>query len=254
MISRSESVRDLWVHMSNDRTFQVHIKNMVTLCRRVAWWTPKTFRTRERETLLPLWKTFVLSRLDNCSQLWSSRECETNWKSNTALMHKEYWFHAKGGLLKEAERAQSLFPEEKTRVVCGNIFWKILTDLDPNFGIDSHANPRTGRYCKMSKVPSTPSKRNKHYGNSVALKVPKSFNILRGNLKILHVANLDIFKECLEKFLSEIQDEPITRQETQKGAALSNSLLHQNQYRKPHHVTTVRAAAWPLPRDEIIKR
>ena len=100
-VPESQSVRDLGIYMSNDASFHAHVTKMAVTCRRLAGWILRAFRTRDQETMLVLWRTFVLSRLDYCSQLWSPhsvkltaqleaiQRCYT--KRIASVQHLSYW-------------------------------------------------------------------------------------------------------------------------------------------------------------------
>eukprot|EP00106_Octopus_bimaculoides_P015617 XP_014783059.1 PREDICTED: RNA-directed DNA polymerase from mobile element jockey-like [Octopus bimaculoides] len=82
--------------------------------------------------------------LDYCSQL-QSPESVKQIVELKAIQHqdtKKIDSMQNDGLLGEATGAESLFPGEKTKEICGDIYiWKILEGVAPNFGIDSYTNP-----------------------------------------------------------------------------------------------------------------
>ena len=61
-----ESVNDLGVTLSANCEFKDHITNTVNKCSQSSGWILRTFKT-----LITLYKSLVLPRLDYCSQLWS---------------------------------------------------------------------------------------------------------------------------------------------------------------------------------------
>lgn len=66
-------MRDLGIGICNDVSFHAHITKFAAKCRQPAGWILSTFRTRDQEVMLNLWKTFVFNCLDYWSQLWSPR-------------------------------------------------------------------------------------------------------------------------------------------------------------------------------------
>ena len=61
-----------WVsNMSGDCTFNYHISSLSKKCANLSGWILRTFYTRDCITMLTLFKSIVLSRLDYGSQLWS---------------------------------------------------------------------------------------------------------------------------------------------------------------------------------------
>lgn len=65
------TVHDLRIGMSKDASFPMHVTNMVAMCRQTAGEILKTFRTRDQEIMLVLWRRFFLNHLDYWAQLWS---------------------------------------------------------------------------------------------------------------------------------------------------------------------------------------
>ena len=65
IINPSDNVLGLGIFMSSNCSFEFHINN---LCKN---WILRTFTTGDSITMITLFKTLVLSRLDYGSQLWS---------------------------------------------------------------------------------------------------------------------------------------------------------------------------------------
>ena len=228
-IPELDTVRDLGIKMSKDATFRAHIAGMVAKCRRMAGWILRTFRARDQETMLTLWRTYVLSHMDYCSQLWSPHsvgliaELEAVQRCFTrkiaSMKQLSYW---------DRLRELRLYSLERRRDRYAVIYvWKILEGIAPNFGIESYINPRTGRHCKVPKVPTFSSKARTIYCSSLGFRGPQLFNSLPRELRDLQGVGVDTFKKHLDNLLSRVPDEPTSRQETQRRTATSNSLLHQ---------------------------
>lgn len=60
-------MKDLSVNMSDDTSLKNKIARVAAKCRELAGWI------LVRETMFVLWKTFILSRLYYCSQMWSAK-------------------------------------------------------------------------------------------------------------------------------------------------------------------------------------
>ena len=71
IITPSSEVFDLGVFMSGDCTFHFQVTNLYKRCSNLTGWILRTFSTRETRTMMTLFKSLVLSRLDYASQLWS---------------------------------------------------------------------------------------------------------------------------------------------------------------------------------------
>ena len=71
IISLSMTVFDLGIYMSGDCTFNYHISSLSKKCANLSGWILRTFYTRYCITMLTLFKSNVISRLDYGSPLWS---------------------------------------------------------------------------------------------------------------------------------------------------------------------------------------
>ena len=71
IISPSRNILDLGIYMYGDCTFNYHISNLSKKCANLSGWILRTLYTRDCITMLTLFKSIMLSRLDNGSQLWS---------------------------------------------------------------------------------------------------------------------------------------------------------------------------------------
>ena len=57
--------------MSSDCSFDFHISNLVKRTKHLTGWILRTFSSRDKLTMLTLFKALVMSRLDYGCQLWS---------------------------------------------------------------------------------------------------------------------------------------------------------------------------------------
>ena len=72
IINPSDNVLDLGIFMSSSNcSFEFHMENLCKKCSNLSGWILRTFTTRDSITMLILFKSIVLSRLDYGSQLWS---------------------------------------------------------------------------------------------------------------------------------------------------------------------------------------
>ena len=71
IIYQYRNVLDLGNNMSGDCTFNFNISSLSKKCANLSGWIMRTFYTRDCITMLTLFKSIVLSRLDYGSQLWS---------------------------------------------------------------------------------------------------------------------------------------------------------------------------------------
>ena len=61
----------LGIFMSSNCSFEFHIQNLCKNVSNLSGWILRTFTTRDSITMLTLFKSLVLPRLDYGSQLWS---------------------------------------------------------------------------------------------------------------------------------------------------------------------------------------
>ena len=71
IINPSDNVLDLGIFMSSNCSLEFHIQNLCTKCSNLSGWILRTFTARDSITMMTLYKSLVLPRLDYGSQLWS---------------------------------------------------------------------------------------------------------------------------------------------------------------------------------------
>ena len=74
IIPQSTDVPDLGIIMSKDCSFGSHISSLSRKYNNLAGWILRSFISRDRLTMLTLFKSLVISRLDYTSQLWSTHK------------------------------------------------------------------------------------------------------------------------------------------------------------------------------------
>ena len=65
-----QHIKDLGVTMSSDCSFYEHIDLKIKQCRQLTGWILRTFKARDKSTMLTLFKSLVLPRLEYGCQLW----------------------------------------------------------------------------------------------------------------------------------------------------------------------------------------
>ena len=70
-ISVTTNAKDLGILLSSDGGFTDHIMSVVQKAMQLSGWVLRTFYTLERQPMLTLYKSLILSRLDYCSALWN---------------------------------------------------------------------------------------------------------------------------------------------------------------------------------------
>ena len=227
-IQCGEHVRDLGVQMSADATFTQHITDLVRAASQKCGWILRVFKTRDRTTLLTLWKSLVAPLLDYCCQLWSPctpgliQKLETVqhsfFKKIAGLHSLDYWE------LLAALKMPSL-QRRRERYICMYV-WKILEGLVPNFGLESTNSKRRGRSCVVPTVKRTAGQRMQTIRhNSMGVLGPRIFNCLPSKVRDISGCSIDTFKKALDKYLDIVPDEPRVPQMVKYCSKSSNSLL-----------------------------
>ena len=70
IINYSRNILHFGINMSSDCSFDFHISNLAKITKHLTGWILRTFSSRDKFTMLTLFKALVLSRLDYGCQLW----------------------------------------------------------------------------------------------------------------------------------------------------------------------------------------
>ena len=70
IINSQQHIIDLGVTMSSDCPFYEHIDLKIKQCRQLTGWILCTFKAKDKSTMLTLFKSLVLPRLEYGCQLW----------------------------------------------------------------------------------------------------------------------------------------------------------------------------------------
>ena len=71
VIAPQQTVRDLGVYVSSNRSWSPHIENVAGEARKMAAWALSAFRDRSPRVMLILYKSIVRSKLEYCCPVWS---------------------------------------------------------------------------------------------------------------------------------------------------------------------------------------
>ena len=71
IINQHDNMKDLFILMSSDCSFEKHILSVSSRCSSLSGWILRTFASRDTFTMLTLFKSLVLSMLDYGTKLWS---------------------------------------------------------------------------------------------------------------------------------------------------------------------------------------
>ena len=156
MINYSRNIIDLGIHVSNDFSFDLYIAKLAKRTTHLTGWMFRTFSSRDKSTMLTLFKALVMSRPDYGCQSWSPyvinhmnmvdkfqmsftrfiSGMESMSYPERLLVLKLY------SLLRRGERYISIY------------VWKILEVMVPNLfpPIFTKTSDRRGRTCITSPI------------------------------------------------------------------------------------------------------
>ena len=237
-IEKKPIVKDLGVFMSDDCSFTSHIQKLVIKTKDLSSWILRTFKSREKNVLLILWKSLVIPHLDYCSQLWSPtkrglvQELEMVQRTFIRKINEirgfSYWEQLNKLKIYSLERRRERYMIIYT--------WSILEDIVPNFshienetetgGIKSYQHIRHGRKCVV-RVINRGTYQNIING-SLSVQGPRLFNCLPRYLRNLTKCSKVAFKRELDKFLQTVPDEPLIPNYVALRRAESNSIVDMN--------------------------
>ena len=233
IIEVKDTLRDLGIIMSDNASFKNHIQKVCTSVKQKCAWVLRTFQNRETPFMKFMWKTLVQGHIDYCSQLYmpnqisemllleNLQKCFT--KKIPEVRNLNYWQRLKH--LKMNSQNRRL---ERYRII---YTWKILEEMVPNCGLEVSHSERRGRQVVIPPLKGSPSIR-KLREQSFQINGPKLFNCLPPSIRNISKVTVDTFKEKLDKFLSNIPDEPNVEGLTPAtcdlySAAPSNSIIDQ---------------------------
>ena len=227
VIQEEDHIRDLGVIMSNDASFKAHIKKVTESVRNIAGWILRTFKTRDKQTMLTAWKTLVLPIHDYCSQLWSPfkiaeiSELEAiQWSFIRKIRHArvdDYW---------DALNKLGLYSLERRRDRYRIIYlWKSLEGMVPSLGLNSRWNPRRGRIVDVVNIArDAPAWVKQAKAHSFKHEAVQMWNLLPKHIRNTTNVTVETFKSRLDKYLQTIVDQPRIPSMTSQCLATSNCL------------------------------
>ena len=210
IINHSNTVLDLGIHMSHDCSFDFHITKLSKKCFNLSDMILRSFLTRERLTMLTLFKSIILSRLDYGSQLWSPKQIMHITKLER--VQRSFTKHISGMFeLSYHDRLKHLrlySLQRRRERYCIIYVWKIIEGLVPNFTnpINCSFSDRRGRYCISSHV--NRGRQGTLAYNSFRWHSIRLFNTLPRHIRLLSSCSVLSFKTKLDHYLMNIVDYP----------------------------------------------
>ena len=206
----TEAVKDLGVMVTSDLSWKPHVSIIAQRATKVAAWVLSAFKTRDKCTMLTLYKSIVRSHLEYCCPLWNSssnsniQQLEGVQRSFTSridsVKHLDYWQRLKALNLMSLQRRR-----ERYTIIH---VWKILHGRCPNdVGIKFLETKRHGKKAVVPSLAKSSSKRNQTvYDSSFAVTGPRLWNTIPPHLH--SIEDPDHFKSMLTDFVKSFPDEP----------------------------------------------
>ena len=237
-INPKNSVRDLGIHISPNLSWTPHITSITESAKKMASWCLSVFRNRDRNIMIPLYKSLVRSRLEYLCPLWNPckitdiQTLESVQRNFTSKIYGysdyDYWSRLKLLNLHSLQR-------RRERYIIIQIFKILHNSVPNNINVQFTTSERKGVQATVPPFPKNASAKNiTLYENSFAVKGPKLWNLLPVETRDHN--KLETFKTSLSKFLDQIPDQPPVSGYT---TAHGNSLLNWRNAGGPHH------RSWP---------
>ena len=191
--------------------FKKHINEVIETAKKLTSWVLRTFHSRSSLTMITLWKSLVLPKIEYCSQLWNP------WQSgdiqNLEMLqynfirkiknhqHQSYWERLKNLKLYSLERRREWY-----QII---YVWKILENFVPNIGdgIKSNHFPRLGRLCFIkAKITTASASLQTIRHNFLATRGAILFNSIPKSLRNMTNCSVGEFKSKSDSFLLKIPD------------------------------------------------
>ena len=222
VISPQNSVKDLGITITSDVSWHTHITNITEDAKKMSSWVLSVFSDRSAETMLPLYRSQIRSKVEYCSPLWNPAKVEdiklieSIQRAFTSrikeVKHMSYWDRLKSLNLMSLQRRRERY--------CVIQIYKTLHNLAPNdLELEFYQTTRRGLCCKVPPiVKQSKLKAQTMYDDSFRVTGAKLWNLIPNAIR--QKTSLDSFKAALTKFLLQLQDNPPV-----PGISSANSLL-----------------------------
>ena len=229
LITTKQEVKDLGVIMSNDCLFVKQINTVIEKAKNLISWILRSFRTRNFDAMITLYKSLVIPILEYCSVLWCPSSIgliqnleAIQWsflRKTNGSAGNDYWTCLKNMKVYSLQRRR-----ERYRII---YIWKVLENLVPNINdqIKCKENARRGRHCIIPRLRGNGKTRSIHEA-SLSVHGSKLFNALPKQIRDTTNVSIAKFKRALDAYLAHIPDEPQIPGYTACKRASSNSIIH----------------------------
>ena len=231
-ITKVDHVKDLGVIMSSNLKFNDHMTHIISRCKQLTRWLLRTFKSRDKLSMMTLWKTLILSRLDYCSQLWSPNKVGDMQELGALQRTFTYYINEVSNLDYWGRLAHLKLYSIERRFERYNIIyaWKIIERIivQPESFRETDISSRTGRKFLFSN--SSQTHQVSKFSETPFNRVRKVFNSLPRELRNITAVDVERFKRQLDRFLSYIPDEPNVVGYRKFRSSTTNSIQDQMLY------------------------
>ena len=237
-IKIGETVKDLGITANSNLLFREHIDNIVTSSKIMSGILLRTFSTRQEAPMMRMFNSYIKSKLEYCSIVWSPwhqneiNKLERIQKNFTSKIHGldqlDYHERLKKLNLYSLER-------RRERYLIINA-WQQIEGITENILELKARRIGRSRRIKTTTIPLVINgKRIKERNrtlihNSTTRKMERLFNVIPQSLRNITDTTTETFKRHLDKWLESIPDTPKIDGYGASVAAESNSIFHQAQY------------------------
>ena len=209
-ISRSNCVRDLGVLIDENLNFKIQINTLHKVCRQLCGWIFSVFHTRNRETMLILFKSLIRSKLEYGCEIFNPHQIkeiiaieqiQRTFTSRIAGMQNyNYWER----LVKL--KIMSLQRRREMKIIIH--LWKIHNKIYPNnININFKSNARTlSTQAIVKPLPRIRGRILTLYDASFTINAARLLNTLPAELT--NMTSINLFRNALDPFLLKVPDEP----------------------------------------------
>lgn len=212
VIPETTVIKDLGVYFNNKGDFTDHVKIKCAKAKQISGYIFRTFKTRNVNIMMTLFKSLVLPVIDYGSIVWSPY----TQKLKSTLESVQRYFTSKIEGMEDLDYYQRLknlkllsVERRHERYTILYIF-KILQSKVPNPGICHKWSPRRGRILITPTLKSSKtSHANTLIHHSFRHRAPRLFNILPQHIRNMSDQKpLEIIKKKIDEFLAKVADEP----------------------------------------------
>ena len=230
-ISPSSSVKDLGIFITSDLSWNMQINKVIKKSKQISAWILNIFYTRDIVTMITLFNSLVRPHTEYCCEIWAPHtiknivaieQIQRGFTNKIfSVKHLNYWDR-----LVELKMLSLQRRRERIIIITA---WKIKNNITPNtINLQFKLHRRTESIkAVLQPMPRVTGRLLTMHEESFTIKAAKLWNTLPA--KLTHIKDLNSFKNGLDKYISNIPDQPpIPGYPYQTNNSLLNSSQMQN--------------------------